>query len=298
MKILNFGSINIDHTYSLPHFVQAGETISSTNFEKNIGGKGLNQSISMAKAGLEVYHAGVISNQEKDFVFNEINKYNIKTDYIKYSNNPNGHAVIQVEESGQNCIILYSGTNGEVTKEYIDEVFNNFEKGDFCVLQNEISNLDYIFKKCSEKEMKIIFNPSPWTEKLKELFKYHIEYILVNEVEAMQISGFKEPEKSLEFFKNTYPNMKVVLTLGKDGVIYQDKENKIHHPIFDIPVVDTTAAGDTFTGYFIYGICNNMDIKDILRLCSAASAIAVSRKGATCSIPLKHEVDEFLEKIK
>lgn len=297
MKFLNFGSINIDHTYSLPHFVQAGETISSTNFKKNIGGKGLNQSVAMAKAGLEIYHAGVISNQEKEFIFNEINKFNIKTDYIKFSDNPNGHAIIQVEESGQNCIILYSGTNSEITKDYIDDVFENFEKDDFCILQNEISNLEYIFKKCSEKEIKIIFNPSPWTDNLKELFNFPIEYILVNEVEASQISGFKNVEKSLDYFKNNYPNMKVVLTLGKDGVIYQDNKQKISHPIFDIDVVDTTAAGDTFTGYFIYGIYNNMPIKEILKLCSAASAIAVSRKGATCSIPLKYEVDNFLKNI-
>lgn len=297
MKILNFGSINIDHTYSLPHFVKAGETIASTNFEKNIGGKGLNQSIAIAKSGLKVYHAGVLSNQEKDFILEEIKKYNINTDYIKYSDNPNGHAVIQVEESGQNCIILYSGTNYEITTEYIDEVLDNFHKDDFCVLQNEISNLEYIVKKCNEKGVKIILNPSPWTDELKQILDYHIEYLLINEVEAMQITGVEEPQKSLEFLNEKYPNTKVVLTLGSAGAVYQDSTQKEYHPIYDIKVVDTTAAGDTFTGYFIYGICNNMKIKDILSLSSAASALAVSRKGATCSIPLKGEVDDFLKTV-
>lgn len=295
MKILNFGSINIDHTYYLPHLVQPGETISSTNFDKNIGGKGLNQSISMAKAGLKVYHAGIISKTEKDFIFNEINKFDINTDFIKSIDGDNGHAIIQVDQYGQNCIILYPGTNYKITKEYIDTVLAYFEKGDFCVLQNEISNLDYIVKKCCEKQIKIILNPSPWTDKLKQILNYPIEYIILNEVEAMQLSKSSEPTKILEYFKTAYPDIKVVLTLGKDGVIYQDKHTKLFHPIFNVPVVDTTAAGDTFTGYFIYGICNNLPIKDTLKMCCASCAITVSRKGATCSIPLKHEVFEFLK---
>ena len=166
MKVLCFGSANLDHVYKVNHFTVPGETQGCLEYTVKCGGKGVNQAIAMSLAGNETYFAGIIGNDGtllKDALVGK----NVNIDYLKISNKPTGHAIIEVDQSGQNHILLYGGTNKEIDFEYIDEVLSHFSTGDVVVLQNEINNVPYIIDRCYEKEMKIFFNAAPYDESIQ-----------------------------------------------------------------------------------------------------------------------------------
>lgn len=246
MKILNFGSCNIDFVYTLDHVAGVGETLATHKLKTYPGGKGLNQSIAMSRAGAKVYHAGCIG--ESGEILTEILADNdVCTSFVKHIDGKNGHAIIQVSREGENSIFVYHGSNGMISKEYIDEVLSHFVKGDFLLLQNEINNIDYLIKKANQKQMQIFLNPSPYNEKIAEIDLRLVSYLILNHAEATAISGLSEIDDILQYFLTHYPNLKVMLTLGKDGSVYQDKNQKISHPIFKVHTVDKTAAGDVKT---------------------------------------------------
>lgn len=289
MKVLNFGSLNLDYVYSVDHMVTPGETLASYGMNVFCGGKGLNQSIALAKAGVEVYHAGMVG-EEGDILLKTCREGGVKADYVRKIDGKSGHTIIQVDKNGQNCILLYGGANQSITKEYVDEVLGHFAKGDILLLQNEVNMLDYIIDSAYEKGMMVILNPSPYNSALDACDFNKISMFLLNEIEGAQVTGEEETDAILAKLKEIYPNAKVVLTLGGDGSVYQYKEEQYRQGIFKVKAVDTTAAGDTFTGYFISSIIEGMPVTDGLELAARASAIAVSREGATASIPLKKEV--------
>lgn len=290
MKILNFGSLNLDFVYGVDQFVRPGETKSSLSMETFCGGKGLNQSIAISKAGVEVYHAGAIGKSDGDILLDLLIENGVNTDYIMhYDDVPTGHAIIQVDRSGQNCILLYGGANQMITKDHVDRTLSNFTKGDILLLQNEINMMDYIIKEAYTKGLIIALNPSPMDEKILMLPLEYVDYFILNEVEGADISSAREEIDILEALINKYPNSKIVLTLGENGSIYKDSKVSIKQGIYNAPVADTTGAGDTFTGYFIGSIATGNNVSEALRLASLASAISVSRSGAASSIP---DIDE------
>ncbi|HZK00035.1 MAG TPA: ribokinase [Tissierellaceae bacterium] len=292
MKILNFGSLNLDYVYSVDHFVRPGETISSKKREVFAGGKGLNQSIALARSGIKVYHAGAVGKLDGGVLIEVLKKDQVNTDFIREIDDVStGHAIIQVDSSGQNCILLYGGANQMITLEQVDTTLEDFTKGDFLILQNEINNLDYIVEEAHKKGLNIVLNPSPIDENIFRLNLKHIDYFILNEIEGADISKEKENENLLEALGNKYPSAKIILTLGEKGVKFKDGDLILEHGIFDVPVVDTTGAGDTFTGYFLGSMVQGYSYMDALRLASLASAIAVSRRGAESSIPFMEEVN-------
>lgn len=298
MKALCFGSLNIDYTYKLDHFVQKGETISSKELIVCSGGKGLNQSIALSKAGAFTYHAGAIGEDGR-FLLEQMEEAGVNTDYVAILPDVrSGNAIIQNDKSGDNCIILYGGANQAITKEQVQTVLKNFEKGDFIVLQNEINELDYIVEYANELGMKIVLNPSPMNEKIISLPLDCVNYFMVNEIEALQIlekEGSKEMEglTIAEELRERFPNASVVLTMGEKGSIYMDANETVVQPAFRVQAVDTTAAGDTFTGFFIGGLMRGLEPKEAMLEATKASAIAVTRQGAAPSIPTLEEVEAF-----
>lgn len=290
MKVLNFGSLNLDYVYSVDHMVAPGETLSSAKREVFCGGKGLNQSIALAKAGVPVFHAGLVG-PEGGMLLDAAKEAGVNLKHTKTIETSTGHAIIQIDKNGQNCILLYGGANQEMTVEFIDEVLSDFDAGDIILLQNEINLLDYIIGRAYERGMKIILNPSPFNDLVEKCDLSKVYLFFANEVEGYQITGEKEPEAILAAVKEKYPGAKIVLTLGGDGAVYQDDEICVSQDVFPVEVVDTTAAGDTFTGYFISSMIKGMDPADGLKLASKASSIAVSRKGAAPSIPVVAEVE-------
>ncbi len=293
MRVLNFGSMNLDYVYTVDHMVLPGETQNSQGMNTFLGGKGFNQSTALAKAGVEVYHAGLIGEEGK--IFRETAKeYGIRDEYIRVCDEKNGHTIIQVDKNGQNCILLYGGANRAITREFVDEVLSGFEKDDIILLQNEINELDYIIDKAYEKGMQIFLNPSPFDDALDSCDMNKISCFLLNEIEGGQIAGETEPDKIIDGILAKYENAKVVLTLGGEGSVYADKEKRCQQPIYKVETVDTTAAGDTFTGYFIAGLIQGKSVEETMRMCAIAAGIAVSRPGAVPSIPYMKEVEKLL----
>ncbi|MDC7126383.1 MAG: ribokinase [Spirochaetales bacterium] len=289
MKILNIGSLNIDDVYSLDHFVKPGETIASTAYTQFCGGKGLNQSIALANAGAEIFHAGIIG-KDGLFLKERLDKAGVDTSLVKISQTPTGRAIIQVIPEGENCIILFKGANHSLTENDITEMLTPFKKGDLLLLQNEINNIELIINKAFDKGMIIAINPAPMEDSILKLPLNKISIFIVNEIEGEGFTGESEPAAIGEKFLNLYPDSKLVLTLGEKGVYYRDNKTTIKVPAEKIKPVDTTAAGDTFIGFFLAGLAEGEDPEKCLQRATKASAITCTRAGAADSIPLRNEV--------
>lgn len=289
MKYLMFGSLNIDKVYTVPHFVSEGETLSSIDYTEYAGGKGLNQSIALAMTGVKVFHAGKIG---KDGYFLKIylKAAGINVDNVYDDASITGHAMIQVTNAGENCILLYGGANKEITVEQVDQVLAEFNSDDILVLQNEINCLEYIINIAHAKGLTIALNPSPINDVMKTLDYSKVDYLFLNEIEGQELTKQQNSKSILETLLFKYPNLKILLTLGAKGSIYKDCNQEFAQEIYKVDVVDTTAAGDTFMGYFLGVVFKTNDIPYALKIASKAASITVSRKGASQSIPKIEEV--------
>ena len=292
MKVLNFGSLNLDYTYQVSHILRPGETILAKDVSMNLGGKGFNQSVALSRAGLACYHAGLVGEEGLEF-YDACETFGIKTDYIKTVTGRCGHTVIQVDEDGQNCILLYGGANQKNSKEYVDEVLKNFDTGDIIVLQNEINELPYIIDQAFAKGMTIVLNPSPFDERLDACDLGKVSIFIFNETEGQQMTGMTTPATIVAAMAASYSNAKIVLTLGEGGSIYHHGDEELYQAAFKVAAVDTTAAGDTFTGYFIAGLVKKLPMREVLINASKAAALAVTKAGAALSIPFMSEVELF-----
>lgn len=324
MKVLNFGSLNIDYVYSVDHFIRPGETMSSTGMEIFCGGKGLNQSIALAKAGAKVCHAGAVGKNDGERLTTALAEAGVDGSLVRRTEGLSGHTIIQVDRSGQNCILLYGGANQEISEDQIDETLERFAEGDLLLLQNEISGLPYLMEQAKRRGMKIYLNPSPVTEGLLEAPLKLVDCFILNEIEASDIcasrmgknvrkaeeiqrSGqlsqgpdqlsqqtdqpLQKPEQLPDLLHELFPQAAILLTLGEKGSIYYDGTRRVSQPAFSVKAVDTTAAGDTFTGYFMASEAEGRDVEECLLRATKAAALAVSRKGASVSIPTADEVE-------
>ena len=294
MRVLNIGSLNIDYVYTVDHIILPGETEATASRSIFLGGKGMNQSCALAKAGVEVYHGGMIGEDGKMFL-DACKQYGVHHEFIQIVDGPSGHTIIQIDKNAQNSILLFGGANQKLTTEYVDEVLAHFGSDDILLLQNEVNLLPYIVDKAYEKGMQIALNPSPFNEKLEEVDMKKIGIFLLNEVEGFQLTGETDANAILAKLRQLFPHARILLTLGKDGAIYADETQKVYQPIFPVKAVDTTAAGDTFTGYFLAGLSQGLPMEETLRISAKASSIAVSREGAVPSIPWRTEVMAELE---
>ncbi len=292
MKKIVLSSLNIDRTYHLERFVRPGETVAAKEYSCSCGGKGFNLAMAMAKAGEELFFAGAVGpdGQEFEEIFSE---NGVDTTYLRHSPKMCGHAVIQVEDSGQNCIMIVEGANEDISTEYVDEVLEHFEKGDVLILQNEISHIGYMIEKAHKKGMKVAFNPSPMNEKIMACNLSHVDYLFINEGEGEILSGKKGDDEILKELHLKRPQQMIVLTLGERGSVCMTADGeKVYCGIWKTKVVDTTAAGDTFAGYFLAEFLGGSGIKHSLETAAVASGIAVSGRGAAKSIPYRKEVLE------
>ena len=177
-----------------------------------------------------------------------------------------------------------------MTREFVDQVLEHFEAGDMILLQNEINCLDYIIDRAYEKGMTIILNPSPYDGALDACDLSKVSIFLLNEVEGKQVSGYGEPDRILETMLEKFPESRIVLTLGENGVVYADRDRRLRQGIFRVQAVDTTAAGDTFTGFFLASLLQNRSPEECLKIATIASSKTVQKKGAAQSIPSMEEV--------
>lgn len=295
MDILNFGSLNIDYVYRVDTFLEAGETKLSKDLNLFCGGKGLNQSIAMARAGNTVYHAGLLG-EDGQMLKDKLMENGVKLEYLKPVSGKSGHAIIQVADSGQNCILLYGGTNQELTREYIDSVLDCFGPDTMLLIQNELNLTDYIIRKAASRGIPVAMNAAPMDEKVLSYPIEKLTWLMVNEVEGRALAGVYQDEDIIPALVKRYPGVNVLLTLGHRGSICRYKGRTVACSAHRVQAVDTTAAGDTFNGYFLRGILSGLSVEKCLELATTASAICVTRSGASDSVPMANEVEEILAK--
>jgi ribokinase len=292
MKILVFGSLNIDLVFSVDHIVLPGETISSDGLEKSAGGKGANQAAALAKAGMAVYMAGKIGN-DGTFLLDLLQSYGVNTDNVSVYGGATGQALIQVSKTGQNSIVLFSGGNALIDTDHINKTLEQFSAGDGMLLQNEINCTAEIMAAAKKRGMKIYLNPSPFNEKIGKLPLDLVDIFFVNEIEGTSLADLPlqtSPPDIVDNLVKQFPSAEIILTVGKEGAYYGKGRERAKGDIIDLSVVDTTGAGDTFTGYFLAARSRNMSLNESLALACKASSYAVSRKGAMEAIPLAKEI--------
>ncbi len=292
MSILVFGSLNIDHVYQVEHLVRPGETLPSTEYRRFQGGKGANQSVALARAGADVFHAGRIG-PEGLWLRDAIAAEGADVTHVGLDDQPTGHAIIQVDPAGENSILLYGGANLTVTSDDAHYVLSHFGEGDWLLLQNEISSLPAILLEATERGLSVAFNPAPMTP---EVLSYPLEGVslfVVNQTEGAALAGTEDasPETVVRALQARFSKAAILLTLGEDGSLYARGGECIQTPAVAVDAVDTTAAGDTFIGYFLAELLAGESVTQSLVLASRAAALCVTRPGAAVSIPRRSELE-------
>ena len=255
--------------------------------------RGLNQSVALASAGIETYHAGCVGS-EAGLLVDTLQSRDVRTEYLRTLQASTGHAIIQVDSGGENCILLYRGTNGMFTEGYVNTVLSAFTADDIVVLQNETNLIPYIMRAAHQRGMRVAFNAAPIGPEVRAYPLELVTWLFVNEIEGGFLSGETEPGAIAAKLERMYPNAQIILTLGGDGCVSRAGGRTVSKPAFPVRTVDTTAAGDTFIGYFLCAAAEGQDTPAALRLASAAGALCVTKAGAAGSIPDRGQVEGFL----
>jgi ribokinase len=299
-NVLVIGSINVDYVIHTERLPKLGETLTGSDFAMNFGGKGANQAVALAKTGCNVKMLGAVGTDlSGELAINNLKSFGIDTADVLQVDAPTGAAVITVC-GGDNHIILDIGANAFVTPEVIAERESLFDWADFVVMQYEIPMESVLFAARMTKKHKktFVLNPAPVKEADPEIYQL-TDIIIPNEFETQLITGiYPEDEESTERAINALLDKGcacALITLGKRGCAYTDNGKISYGGIYEVKVVDTTAAGDSFIGGICKSLCEGKSLSDAVAYASAVSSITVSRAGAGVSIPTADEVEEFLK---
>jgi ribokinase len=288
-RVFNLGSINIDHVYRMPRLATPGETLISLGYEKFAGGKGFNQSVALARAGAKVSHIGFLG-EDGIWLQEYLVAEGIDCADIQVVTQPTGHAVIQVLPSGENSIFLHPGANQTAAEDYLRKALAKARPGDFFLCQNETGSVKEFLREGRRLGLKTIFNAAPAPTSGNMDFLNDLDLLIVNESEACAVGGLPSPEAAMESLRREFPRLDIVLTLGSRGALWSGPETRETVAAMPVDPVDTTAAGDTFTGYLLAALLRGSRPLDALAMANRAASITVSRAGAADSIPTASEV--------
>lgn len=297
MKFLVFGSLNIDKVYKLPRLPERGETLYCSSYEEHVGGKGLNQAVSLAKSGEQVYIAGALG-RDGTFLSDFLEKSGVNTSLLKITDSFTGQAVIEVDCEGQNQMILTPGANYAPDETYCNEIIKNFNPGDVILMQYETSCVGYMMRLAHDRGLTVAFNPSPYKDEIQNLPLEYVDHFILNEYECQCLAAESSTGSAVKKLSRRFKESIITVTLGDKGSVSIRNGEKSTASAFQVNAVDTTGAGDTFTGFFLSTLLSTDDVVKALRLAGAASAIVVTRTGAAETIPGKPEVLRFLEERK
>lgn len=288
MAVWCFGSINIDLFYDVPHIPAPGETLAARSMLRGLGGKGANQSVASAKAGVATHHIGAIG-PDSDWVIERLESYGVDTGHIALLDTPTGHAVINVATDGENAIVILPGANAAQSAERLEAALATASGGDILLLQNEANLQVEAAKAAKAKGMRVVYSAAPFDAGAVEAILPHIETLLMNEVEAAQL----EASLGITLYELEVPQ--IVITLGAKGARLIDTRSG---DAFDlqghkVDAVDTTGAGDTFAGYLAAGLAEGTAPQQAMELAGRAAALKVTRKGTADAIPSRAEVERF-----
>lgn len=284
--ILNFGSINLDLVYRVPHLPAPGETLASTSFDRFLGGKGINQSIAAARAGAPVRHIGCLG-PDGDWLREQIAGFGLSLDDVAAVDIPTGHAVIYVDDHAENQIVLFGGSNQGFEKAQIDTVLDSAKSGDWVLLQNETNLVSYIAQAAHDRGLKVAYSAAPFDADAVQEVLGSITLLALNEGEAAALTA--KTGKAPQDLDVDH----VLITKGVQGAELHSRGQVNRQDSFPVDAIDTTGAGDTFLGAFMARFIDG-DAAQALQFAAAASALQVTRQGAAAAIPTADEIEAFL----
>jgi ribokinase len=291
-KVLNIGSVNIDHVYRVPHFVRPGETLASGGYRRFAGGKGFNQSVALARAGAKVAHAGCIGG-DGGWLRDRLETEGVDVAALRTVDIPTGHAIIQVDDAGENAILLDGGANHCLDASLLESALSRIAPGDWLLLQNETTRVAEAIRLGKAAGCKVVFNPAPMTPEVAGYPLEDVDLVILNETEAAELAGASEPGAVVTSLRTRHPDLRVLLTLGARGAVFHDGEQLHSRNAYPVKAVDTTAAGDTFIGFFLASWLDHADPAAALDFACRAAALSVTRPGAMESIPTREEALAF-----
>lgn len=288
MTIYNLGSINADHVYRVPHLPGPGETLAATSMQTGLGGKGANMSVAAARAGSHVSHIGAIGS-DGIWARDRLTEYGVDTRHIAELNMPTGHAIINVDDAGENAITLFAGANQAIDADMISNVLSAGNRGDIFVTQNETNAQIEAAKVGSKLGFRVCYAAAPFdANAVKEMLPY-LDFLILNAVEAKQL------EAALGVNIRELDVSDIIITLGAEGARWINKALNVdqYFEALKVTPIDTTGAGDTFTGYVLSGLDRGLTMGQSISLAMRAAALMVTRMGTADVIPDLKEVEEF-----
>lgn len=286
MAIWNLGSINIDHVYRLPHLPQPGETLAAREHVLGLGGKGANQSVAAARAGAQVVHLGAVGASDT-WVVERMAGYGVDMSRVaRLPGTATGHALILVEQSSENAIVIYAGANRALEIETVASGLAGIGPRDTLLLQNETNLQREVAALARSAGARVIASAAPFEVASVEAVAPEVSILALNEGEATAlIAAHPRP-----------PVPALLVTLGADGAEYRDLRSGevLRQPAFAVDPVDTTGAGDCFAGSFAAALDRGEPLGAAMRYAAASAAIQVTRPGAGDAMPDRAEVEAFL----
>lgn len=298
-KVAVFGSINMDQVARVDRFPRPGETLKGKEYNKIPGGKGANQAVAAARLGADVAMFGLVGKDVfGDELASNLERNGVNTGFLGSREGPTGLALIQVDDSGENEIVIVPGANGKLDEEYVDRNLEAIVDSEVLLLQLEIpfETTSYLLERLSSANPEgptVVLDPAPARD-LSELSLSTVDYLTPNEMEAEQLLG-DTPRNTLKERILDRGVEALVITRGEKGADYVSRESSFTVPGFSVEVVDTTAAGDAFTGAFSVGLSGGADMEDIIEFANAAGGLAAAGEGAQPSLPSRERVVEFLK---
>ncbi len=288
MTIYNLGSINADLFYRVPHLPQAGETLAATSHERGLGGKGANMSVAAARAGSHVIHIGAVGEDGR-WAIQRLLEYGVDTRHITLSTEVTGHAIIAVDDAGENAILLHPGANRALSETDIALALDSAGSEDSFLFQNETNAQRDAAEFASARGMRVIHAAAPFDADAVRAVLPLLDLLVLNAVEAAQLRDATGQAPG------ELPVRDVVVTLGGDGCRWYNTDlgEVQEFPALPVTPVDTTGAGDTFTGYLAAGLDRGMPMAQAITLAGKAAAIMVTRHGTADVIPDLKDVQDF-----
>lgn len=293
--ILVIGSLNMDLSIDLAKMPVTGETILGRGIAYKAGGKGANQACAAGKLGGRVRMLGCVGQDEfGQKLVKSLSESGVETDYIKESRDlPTGTAVIYVDDNGDNSIVVIPGANMACDIEYLKEQDEQFHWCDYVVLQMEIpyEAVWYSVKRAKELGKMVILNPAPAPDEIPEEILSLVDYLTPNETEIIALNGKSKDdirEGAEKLLSRGVSN--VIATLGDRGALLVNRYGETFYPARKVVSVDTTAAGDCFNGAMVAALAEGQSEAEAILFANIASSIAVTRKGAQESVPIREEV--------
>ena len=285
MTIWNLGSINADLVYDVPHLPGPGETLAATTFSRGLGGKGTNMSVAAARAAGRVMHIGAVGADGR-WAVERLLEYGVDTRFIAEVDAPTGHAIIAVDPAGENLIVILGGANRAVPMEVVGQALAEAASGDFFLTQNETDLQAEAAKMARDLGLRVAYAAAPFDAEAVQAVLPLLDLLVLNEVEAAQLQA------ATGLAPEALPVADVIVTLGSKGCRWHGAEGARDFPAIPVTPVDTTGAGDTFTGYVIAGLDRGLPMPQAISQATRAAAIMVTRHGTADVIPDLKDVQD------